>query len=68
MKHVSGKEMCRALERAGWLLHHIDGSHHVYQSPEGTIKVTVPVHANKTQKAGTQPGIMRATGLTDADL
>jgi predicted RNA binding protein YcfA (HicA-like mRNA interferase family) len=30
--------------------------------------VTVPVHANKGLKPGTQRSIMRDAGLTDADL
>ena len=33
MKPVSGKQMCRALERMGWVLDRIRGSHHIYQLP-----------------------------------
>ena len=33
MKHVTGKEMCRALERNGWTLSRIRGSHHIYTRP-----------------------------------
>jgi predicted RNA binding protein YcfA (HicA-like mRNA interferase family) len=29
MKPVTGKEMCRALERQGWTLARIKGSHHI---------------------------------------
>ena len=68
MKPVSGKTMCRALERKGWRLVRVDGSHHQYLSPSGRTKVTVPVHGNKTLKPGTQRAIMRSTGLTDDDL
>jgi predicted RNA binding protein YcfA (HicA-like mRNA interferase family) len=64
---VSGKQMCRALERKGWRLHHIKGSHHVYKAPSGPGTISVPVHGNQTLKPGTQRGMMRAAGLTEDD-
>ena len=67
MKAVSGKELCRALERRGWLLDRVRGSHHVYKDPSGG-HVSVPVHGNKTLKPGTQRAIMKDAGLTEADL
>jgi predicted RNA binding protein YcfA (HicA-like mRNA interferase family) len=67
MKAVSGKAMCRVLKRHGWTLTRIRSSHHRYQKP-GRPPVTVPVHGNKTLKAGTQHEIMKHAGLTDADL
>ena len=68
MKRVSGKDMCRALERKGWRFARIKSSHHIYVSPDGLRSVPVPVHLNKTLPTGTQRVIMRQTGLTDADL
>jgi predicted RNA binding protein YcfA (HicA-like mRNA interferase family) len=67
MKAVSGKEMCRILERRGWTLKRIHSSHHRYEKP-GHSPVVVPVHNNKTLKKGTQHDIMKNAGLTDADL
>ena len=69
MKAVSGKELCKALERKGWLLKRVRGSHHIYGHPDrpDTI-ITVPVHGNRTLRTGTQHGIMRDAGLTQADL
>ena len=68
MKAVSGKDLCKALARAGWKLLRIRGSHHVYGNPEGSVTVSVPVHGNRALPAGTQHGIMKAAGLTEADL
>lgn len=31
MKSVSGKEFCKILERNGWKLARINGSHHIYK-------------------------------------
>lgn len=67
MKAVSGKEMCRILERQGWTLKRIRSSHHRYEK-RGYSPVVVPVHGNKTLKTGTQHDIMKNADLTDADL
>ncbi len=68
MKIISGRRMCRALERRGWRLDRISGSHHVYEHPISGRSVSVPVHGNADLKPGTQRGIMKVAGLTDADL
>jgi predicted RNA binding protein YcfA (HicA-like mRNA interferase family) len=68
VKAVSGKDLCKALERKGWKLVRIRGSHHIYHSPDDSITVSVPVHGNQTLPTGTQHGIMKTTGLTEADL
>ncbi len=69
MKAVSGKQLCKALEHKGCLLKRISGSHHIHAHPDypDTI-ISVPVHGNRTLKAGTQQGIMKDAGLTEADL
>ena len=67
MRAVSGKEMCRILERCGWTLKRIRSSHHRYEK-SGQTPVVVPVHGNNTLKKGTQCDIMKNAGLTDADL
>jgi predicted RNA binding protein YcfA (HicA-like mRNA interferase family) len=68
VKIISGKRMCRVLEQRGWILARIHGSHHIYRDPAGERRVTVPVHANRDLKAGTQRAIMQDAGLTDDDL
>ncbi len=59
--------MCKVLERNGWTLIRIRSSHHVYGRP-GARSIPVPVHGNRTLKAGTQLGIMKQAGLTAGDL
>jgi predicted RNA binding protein YcfA (HicA-like mRNA interferase family) len=65
---VSGKRMCHVLEQRGWTLARIKGSHHIYRDAATGRRVVVPVHGNHDLKPGTQRGIMRDAGLTDADL
>lgn len=68
MKPISGKRMCKALERRGWQFARIAGSHHIYKHPDSTDTISVPSHANEDLRPGTQRKIMRQAGLTDDDL
>jgi predicted RNA binding protein YcfA (HicA-like mRNA interferase family) len=69
VKPVSGKRMCRILEKNGWVLIRTRGSrHHAYQKPGDPATVIVPVHGNDDLKLGTQHGIMKDAGLTEDDL
>ncbi len=68
MRAVSGKEFCKALERQGWQLWHVRGSHHIYEHPDRPGRIPVPVHGNKTLKKGMQRSLMGDAGLTEADL
>ncbi len=68
MKPVSGKRMCRILEKRGWTLARIQGAHYVYRHAATGRRTVVPVHSNKDLKTGTRRGIMRDAGLTEDDL
>ena len=68
MKRVTGQEMCRALERAGWTLVRIRSSHFIYDRAGAVRPIPVPVHGNKALRPGTQRSIMRQAGLSDADM
>ncbi len=59
---VSGREIVRALRRAGWTVARIEGSHHMMQEPEGRI-VSVPVHGAKTLPVGTIKGVIEDIGV-----
>jgi predicted RNA binding protein YcfA (HicA-like mRNA interferase family) len=68
VKPISGKRMCRLLEKRGWICVRKKGSHRAYQQPGQRITIIVPVHGNKDLKPGTQHSIMKDAGLTNADL
>jgi predicted RNA binding protein YcfA (HicA-like mRNA interferase family) len=68
LKRLSGKGMCKVLERHGWRRERIEGSHHIYKKPGQRGTPSVPVHGKKTLKPKTQRNIMRAAGLADKDL
>jgi predicted RNA binding protein YcfA (HicA-like mRNA interferase family) len=58
------REVIRALERAGFSLHHVTGSHHYFRHPgRPELRVTVPVHAADL-KRGTLAAVIKQAGLT----
>jgi len=52
LKAAPGKEVCQLLERHGWQLDRISGSHHIYIKPGQPASIPVPVHGNKALKIG----------------
>ncbi|MBI3331445.1 type II toxin-antitoxin system HicA family toxin [Candidatus Peregrinibacteria bacterium] len=57
MPRVTGKEMVRFLERQGFQIRRIVGSHHVLRKED--IQAVIPVHKNDDLKTGTLRGILR---------
>jgi len=62
---ANAKRVIRALERAGFVVERVVGSHHVLAHPEDpTRAVTVPYHGSRDLKPGTIRSIIRQAGLT----
>ena len=66
MKVLSGKAFCRLLERHGWQLLRIEGSHHVYGKAGQRARISVPVHGNRPLKVGLQRHLLKLADLQDA--
>ena len=65
---LTPRQLIRALRRAGFVLHHVRGSHHYFRHPDRPgILVTVPFH-NRDLKRGTLRAILRQAGLSADDL
>jgi predicted RNA binding protein YcfA (HicA-like mRNA interferase family) len=58
----TGEAVVRALERAGFRVSRVRGSHHVMRHPNGRGTV-VPVHAGETIGPGLLGKILRDCGL-----
>lgn len=55
----------RCLEKAGFVLNRIHGSHHILLHPDRPkLAVSVPVHANQDLPRGTLKGIIEQAGLS----
>lgn len=68
MISVSGKDLCRALERCGWRLLRVHGSHHIYGKEGSEVRLSVPVHGNHALKRGLLHHLMRLADLSEDDL
>jgi predicted RNA binding protein YcfA (HicA-like mRNA interferase family) len=58
--------MVRFLEREGFQLVRVRGSHHYFA--RGSERTSVPVHANRTLKTGTLRNILRSIEMTPEDF
>jgi len=68
MKSVSGKKLAKIIERKGWVLRKITGSHHIYEKIGVDKILSIPVHKNKDLKIGTLKALMKIAELTEQDL
>jgi predicted RNA binding protein YcfA (HicA-like mRNA interferase family) len=68
MKAVSGKEFAQILERHGWSLLRVQGSHHIYGKAGSDVRLSVPIHGNRPLKTGLLRHLMKLAGITEADL
>jgi len=68
MKSVSGKELARILERKGWTLLRVQGSHYIYGKTGNDARLSVPIHRNQNLKVGLLRHLMKLAGLSEHDL
>jgi predicted RNA binding protein YcfA (HicA-like mRNA interferase family) len=68
MKSVSGKTLCKIIERKGWKLKRVTGSHHIYIKQGVDAILSIPVHGNRDLPIGTLKSIMKDAGLIETDL
>nr|WP_255702223.1 type II toxin-antitoxin system HicA family toxin [Salinicola sp. DM10] len=59
---VDSRALIRELERDGWALVRVNGSHHHFRHPIKPGTVTVP-HPKKNLKTGLVKGIRKSAGL-----
>jgi predicted RNA binding protein YcfA (HicA-like mRNA interferase family) len=58
------KEVLKALQRAGFYIHHQTGSHIVLKHPSQTTKRVVLPYHNKDLKRGTLQSVLKQAGLS----
>jgi len=66
MKSISGKKLAEILQRKGWQLVRIKGSHHRFK--KGDASISIPVHSSRDLKIGILKSIMKQAELTEEDL
>jgi predicted RNA binding protein YcfA (HicA-like mRNA interferase family) len=60
----NGKQVVRALEKLGFRLERIEGSHHMMVKPAHPFTIPVPVHGAKPLPVGTLASIIRMSRAT----
>jgi predicted RNA binding protein YcfA (HicA-like mRNA interferase family) len=65
---ISGRDLARALERHGWSLLRIQGSHHIYGKTGRTVRISVPIHGNTPLKVGLLRHLLKQAGLSEDDV
>ena len=66
-KRITGKELIRALGKAGFAVVRVQGSHHRLRHADARV-TTVPVHAGETIGSGLLAQILRDCDLTYEQL
>ena len=68
MKQVSGKELAKAVQRIGWSLARVHGSHHIFVMSGRRERIVIPIHGNRPLKIGLLRSLMKIAGLAESDL
>ncbi len=68
MKSFSGKDLAKEVERRGWLLLRVHGSHHIYGKQGSVVRLSIPVHGNQPLKAGLLKHLLKLAEIPDEDL
>jgi predicted RNA binding protein YcfA (HicA-like mRNA interferase family) len=64
MRPITGKELCRRLTEAGWVLKRIHGSHHIFGKAGEWKIISVPVQGNQLIRPGLANRISRDAGIS----
>jgi predicted RNA binding protein YcfA (HicA-like mRNA interferase family) len=68
VKAISGKEFAKLLEKKGWVLKRINGSHHIYVKTGIQARISVPIHGNSPLKIGLLKHQMKIAGIEENEL
>lgn len=68
MKALSGREFARLVERRGWSLLRISGSHHIYGKPSSIVRLSIPIHGNRPLKTGLLRHLAKLADIPDEEL
>lgn len=68
MKSRSGKDLAKVVERHGWTLLRIQGSHHVYGKQGSVVRLSIPIHGTRPLKIGLLKHILKIAGLSEDDV
>ncbi len=68
MKPISGRAFAKVVERRGWQLLRINGSHHIYGKVGNTARLSIPIHGNADLKLGLQRNLMKLAKIEESEI
>lgn len=68
MRSISGRDFAHIVERRGWKLLRINGSHHIYGREGVDVRLSIPIHGNRPLKTGLLRHLARIGEIPDSDL
>jgi len=68
VKVLSGREFAHLVERHGWRLLRVNGSHHIYGKPGSLVRLSIPIHGNRPLKIGLLRHLAKIAEIPDDDL
>jgi predicted RNA binding protein YcfA (HicA-like mRNA interferase family) len=68
MKSLTGREFVRLVERNGWTLLRINGSHHIYGKAGSVVRLSVPIHGNRPLKTGLLRHLLKLAEILEDDF
>lgn len=68
MKSLSGKDFAKLLEKKGWKLARIKGSHHVYIKDGKIERISLPIHGNQSLKTGLLRHLMKIANIHEDEI
>jgi len=68
MRALSGREFARLVERHGWKLLRVQGSHHIYGKSGSVVRLSIPIHGNRPLKTGLLRHLAKLGQIPDDEL
>jgi predicted RNA binding protein YcfA (HicA-like mRNA interferase family) len=68
VKSVSGKDFARQLEKNGWELRRITGSHDIYTKEGNPARLSLLIHGNGPLKIDLFRHLMKIAGIEENEL
>jgi predicted RNA binding protein YcfA (HicA-like mRNA interferase family) len=68
MKSISGRDFARMVERRGWTLLRINGSHHIYGRTGSTVRLSIPIHGHQALKRGLLRHLAKLADISDEEI
>ncbi|MCA9962254.1 MAG: type II toxin-antitoxin system HicA family toxin [Anaerolineales bacterium] len=67
LPRLTPRDIIKVLQKKGFVLDRVKGSHHIYLHPETHRRVVVPLH-HKDLPVGTQLSILKQAGIERDEL